>query len=118
MHIRPLRKNLPLTIVTLAALGIMLFLFFTPPSATEESLEFYTPDGNGVGAFRVDITDIPSDPSYTEVKIIPEDMEPFQRFMTKFRNKSVTAKIPSHGSHVIVPGRDIQSNGVLRLAGH
>ena len=106
MHISPLRKNIPLTVVTLAALGIMLFL------------EFYTPDGNGVGSFRVEITDMPSNPAYTEVKIIPEDMEPFQRFMSKFRNKPVTAKIPSYGSHVVVPGRDMQCDGVLRLAGH
>ena len=49
MHISPLRKNIPLTVVTLAALGIMLFLFFMHPSTPEESLEFYTPDGNGVG---------------------------------------------------------------------
>ena len=54
MHISPLRKNIPLTVVTLAALGIMLFLFFMHPSTPEESLEFYTPDGN--------ITDMPSTP--------------------------------------------------------
>lgn len=69
MHISPLRKNIPLTVVTLAALGIMLFLFFMHPSTPEESLEFYTPDGNGVGSFRVEITDMPSNPAYTEVKI-------------------------------------------------
>ena len=118
MHISPLRKNIPLTVVTLAALGIMLYLFFMHPSTPEESLELYTPDGNGVGSFRVEITDMPSNPAYTEVKIIPEDMEPFQRFMSKFRNKPVTAKIPSYGSHVVVPGRDMQCDGVLRLAGH
>ena len=120
MHIRPLRKNIPLTVVTLIALGIMLFLFFMHPSSTEESLEFYTPDGNGVGSFRVEITDVASNPAYTEVKIIPEDMEPFQRFMTKFRNKPVTAKIPSCGNLnlVVVPGRDMQCDGVLRVAGH
>lgn len=118
MQIRPLKKNLPLTIITLAALGVMLFLFFMHPSSTEETLEFYTPDGNGVGSFRVDITDMESNPAYTEIKIIPEDMEPFQRFMSKFRNKPVTAKIPSRGSHVVVPGRDIQYDGVLRLSGH
>lgn len=116
MHIRPLRKNLPLTVVTLLALSIMLFLFFIPPSSTEESLEFYTPDGNGVGVFRVDITNVQSNPAYTEVKIIPEDMEPFQRFMSKFRHKSLTAKIPSCGSHMVVPGRDIQCDGILRLS--
>lgn len=88
------------------------------PLHPEESLEFYTPDGNGVGSFRVEITDMPSNPAYTEVKIIPEDMEPFQRFMSKFRNKPVTAKIPSYGSHIVVPGRDMQCDGVLRLAGH
>ncbi|MFR4416943.1 MAG: hypothetical protein ACLT8E_05920 [Akkermansia sp.] len=32
MHISPLRKNIPLTVVTLAALGIMFFLFFMHPS--------------------------------------------------------------------------------------
>lgn len=117
MHIRPLRKNIPLTVITLAALAIMLFLFFTHPS-TEESLEFYTPDGNGVGSFRVEITDVESNPAYTEVKIVPEDMEPFQRFMSKFRNKPVTAKIPSYGNHVVVPGRDMQCDGVLRLTGN
>lgn len=118
MHIRPLRKNIPLTVVTLVALGIMLFLFFMHPSSTEESLEFYTPDGNGVGSFRVEITDMQSHPDYTEVKIIPEDMEPFQRFMSKFRNKTVTAKIPSYGNYVVVPGRDMKSDGVLRLTGN
>lgn len=118
MHIKPLRKNIPLTVVTLMALGIMFFLFFTSPSSPEESLEFYTPDGNSVGSFRVEMTDVPSNPAYTEVKIIPEDMEPFQRFMSKFRNKPVTAKIPSHGNLVVVPGRDMQSDGILRLAGH
>jgi hypothetical protein len=87
MHISPLRKNIPLTVVTLAALGIMFFLFFMHPA-------------------------------YTEVTIIPEDMESFQRFLTQFRNKPVTAKIPSRGSHIIVPGRDMQYDGVLRLTGH
>ena len=100
MHISPLRKNIPLTVVTLAALGIMFFLFFMHPSPPEESLEFYAPDG------------------YTEVKIIPEDMESFQRFLAQFRNKPVTAKVPSRGSHIIVPGRDMQYDGVLRLTGH
>ena len=118
MHTSPLRKNIPLTVVTLAALGIMLFLFFMHPSTPEESLEFYTPDGNGVGSFRVEITHAPTNPAYTEVKIIPEDMESFQRFLTQFRNKPVTAKIPSCGSHIIVPGRDMQYDGVLRLTGH
>ena len=101
MHISPLRKNIPLTVVTLAALGIMFFLFFMHPSPPEESLEFYAPD-----------------PAYTEVKIIPEDMESFQRFLAQFRNKPVTAKVPSRGSHIIVPGRDMQYDGVLRLTGH
>ena len=105
MHISPLRKNIPLTVVTLAALGIMFFLFFMHPASTEESLEFYAPDGN-------------TNPAYTEVTIIPEDMESFQRFLTQFRNKPVTAKIPSRGSHIIVPGRDMQYDGVLRLTGH
>lgn len=118
MHIRPLRKNIPLTIVTLIALGIMFFLFFMHPSPTEESLEFYAPDGNGIGSFRVEITDVQANPSYTEMKIVPEDMEPFQRFITKFRNKPVTAKIPSYGNHVVVPGRDMQEDGILRMAGH
>lgn len=118
MHISPIRKNIPLTVFTLAALGIMLFLFFMPPSSPGESLEFYTPDGNGAGSFRVEITDVPSNPAYTEVKIIPEDMESFQRFMSKFRNKPVTAKISSYGSHTVVPGRDMQGDGVLRLATH
>lgn len=76
MHISPLRKNIPLTVVTLAALGIMLFLFFMHPSTPEESLEFYTPDGNGVGSFRVEITDMPSNPAYTEVKIIRRTWSP------------------------------------------
>lgn len=53
MHISPLRKNIPLTVVTLAALGIMFFLFFMHPSPPEESLEFYAPDGNIAGSFRV-----------------------------------------------------------------
>ena len=114
MHISPLRKNIPLTVVTLAALGIMFFLFFMHPASTEESLEFYAPDGNIAGSFRVEITHAP----YTEVTIIPEDMESFQRFLTQFRNKPVTAKIPSRGSHIIVPGRDMQYDGVLRLTGH
>ena len=114
MHISPLRKNIPLTVVTLAALGIMFFLFFMHPASTEESLEFYAPDGNIAGSFRVEITN----PAYTEVTIIPEDMESFQRFLTQFRNKPVTAKIPSRGSHIIVPGRDMQYDGVLRLTGH
>lgn len=118
MHFRPLRKNIPLTVVTLIALGIMLFLFFMRPSSPEESLEFYTPDGNSAGSFRVEVTDMPSNPAYTEVKIIPEDMEPFQRFLSQFRNKPVTAKIPSRGSCIVVPGRDMQNDGVLRLAGH
>lgn len=117
MHIRPFRKRLPVTIVTLIALGIMLFLFFMHRPSAEESLEFYTPDGNGVGTFRVDITEMQSDPVYTEIKIVPEDMEPFQRFMAKFRNRPVMAKIPARGSHVIVPGRDIQCDGTLRVAG-
>ena len=108
MHIRPFRKNLPVTAVTLMALGIMFFL----------SLEFYTPDGNGVGSFRVDITEVQADPAYTEIRIVPEDMESFHRFMDKFRNRSVTAKIPERGSHAIVPGRDIQNDGILRLAGN
>ena len=60
----------------------------------------------------------PTNPAYTEVTIIPEDMESFQRFLTQFRNKPVTAKIPSRGSHIIVPGRDMQYDGVLRLTGH
>ena len=111
MHISPLRKNIPLTVVTLAALGIMFFLFFMHPSPPEESLEFYAPDGNIAGSFRVEITN-------TEVKIIPEDMESFQRFLAQFRNKPVTAKVPSRGSHIIVPGRDMQYDGVLRLTGH
>ncbi|WP_297668141.1 hypothetical protein [uncultured Akkermansia sp.] len=118
MHISPLRKNIPLTVVTLAALGIMFFLFFMHPASTEESLEFYAPDGNIAGSFRVGITHAPSNPAYTEVTIIPEDMESFQRFLTQFRNKPVTAKIPSCGSHIIVPGRDMQYDGVLRLTGH
>ena len=118
MHISPLRKNSPLTVVTLAALGIMFFLFFMHPASTEESLEFYAPDGNIAGSFRVEITHAPSNPAYTEVTIIPEDMESFQRFLTQFRNKPVTAKIPSCGSHIIVPGRDMQYDGVLRLTGH
>ena len=105
MHISPLRKNIPLTVVTLAALGIMFFLFFMHPSPPEESLEFYAPNA-------------PSNPAYTEVKIIPEDMESFQRFLAQFRNKPVTAKVPSRGSHIIVPGRDMQYDGVLRLTGH
>ena len=104
MHISPLRKNIPLTVVTLAALGIMFFLFFMHPASTEESLEFYAPDGNT--------------PAYTEVTIIPEDMESFQRFLTQFRHTPVTAKIPSCGSHIIIPGRDMQYDGVLRLTGH
>jgi len=104
MHISPLRKNIPLTVVTLAALGIMFFLFFMHPSPPEESLEFYAPDGNIAGSFRVEI--------------IPEDMESFQRFLAQFRNKPVTAKVPSRGSHIIVPGRDMQYDGVLRLTGH
>ena len=66
----------------------------------------------------VEITHAPSNPAYTEVTIIPEDMESFQRFLTQFRNKPVTAKIPSCGSHIIVPGRDMQYDGVLRLTGH
>ena len=33
MHISPLRKNIPLTVVTLAALGIMFFLFFMHPTS-------------------------------------------------------------------------------------
>ena len=45
-------------------------------------------------------------------------MESFQRFLTQFRNKPVTAKIPSCRSHIIVPGRDMQYDGVLRLTGH
>jgi len=49
MHISPLRKNIPLTVVTLAALGIMFFLFFMHPAPPEESLEFYAPDGNIAG---------------------------------------------------------------------
>ena len=118
MHISPLRKNIPLTVVTLAALGIMFFLFFMHPASTEESLEFYAPDGNIAGSFRVEITPAPTNPAYTEVTIIPEDMESFQRFLTQFRNKPVTAKIPSRGSHIIVPGRDMQYDGVLRLTGH
>ena len=52
MHISPLRKNIPLTVVTLAALGIMFFLFFMHPAPPEESLEFYAPDGNIAGSFR------------------------------------------------------------------
>ena len=115
MHIRPFRKNLPVTVVTLIALGIM---FFMHPHSPEESLEFYTPDGNGVGSFRVDITEVLADPAYTEIKIVPEDMESFHRFMDKFRNRSVTAKIPERGSHAIVPGRDIQNDGILRLTGN
>lgn len=94
MHISPLRKNIPLTVVTLAALGIMFFLFFMHPASTEESLEFYAPDGNIAGSFRVEITHAPTNPAYTEVTIIPEDMESFQRFLTQFRNKPVTAKFP------------------------
>ena len=94
MHISPLRKNIPLTVVTLAALGIMLFLFFMHPSTPEESLEFYTPDGNGVGSFRVEITDMPSNPAYTEVKIIPEDMEPFQRFWPSSATNPLLQKFP------------------------
>ena len=94
MHISPLRKNIPLTVVTLAALGIMFFLFFMHPAPPEESLEFYAPDGNIAGSFRVEITNAPSNPAYTEVKIIPEDMESFQRFLAQFRNKPVTAKVP------------------------
>ena len=62
MHISPLRKNIPLTVVTLAALGIMFFLFFMHPSPPEESLEFYAPDGNIAGSFRVEITNAPSNP--------------------------------------------------------
>ena len=58
MHISPLRKNIPLTVVTLAALGIMFFLFFMHPSPPEESLEFYAPDGNIAGSFRVEITNV------------------------------------------------------------
>lgn len=112
------QKNIPLTVVTLAALGIMFFLFFMHPASTEESLEFYAPDGNIAGSFRVEITHAPTNPAYTEVTIIPEDMESFQRFLTQFRNKPVTAKIPSRGSHIIVPGRDMQYDGVLRLTGH
>lgn len=118
MHIRPFRKNLPVTAVTLTALGIMFFLFFMHPHSQEGSLEFYTPDGNGVGSFRVDITEVQADPAYTEIRIVPEDMESFHRFMDKFRNRSVTAKIPERGSHAIVPGRDIQNDGILRLAGN
>ena len=87
-------------------------------ASTEESLEFYAPDGNIAGSFRVEITHAPTNPAYTEVTIIPEDMESFQRFLTQFRNKPVTAKIPSRGSHIIVPGRDMQYDGVLRLTGH
>lgn len=112
------QKNIPLTVVTLAALGIMFFLFFMHPAPPEESLEFYAPDGNIAGSFRVEITNAPSNPAYTEVKIIPEDMESFQRFLAQFRNKPVTAKVPSRGSHIIVPGRDMQYDGVLRLTGH
>ena len=66
----------------------------------------------------MEITHAPTNPAYTEVTIIPEDMESFQRFLTQFRNKPVTAKIPSRGSHIIVPGRDMQYDGVLRLTGH
>ena len=88
------------------------------PVLPEESLEFYAPDGNIAGSFRVEITNAPSNPAYTEVKIIPEDMESFQRFLAQFRNKPVTAKVPSRGSHIIVPGRDMQYDGVLRLTGH
>ena len=88
MHISPLRKNIPLTVVTLAALGIMFFLFFMHPAPPEESLEFYAPDGNIAGSFRVEITNAPSNPAYTEVKIIPEDMESFQRFLAQFRNEA------------------------------
>ena len=102
MHISPLRKNIPLTVVTLAALGIMFFLFFMHPASTEESLEFYAPDGNIAGSFRWK-SRMRLQPAYTEVTIIPEDMESFQRFLTQFRNKPVTAKIPSCGSHIIVP---------------
>ena len=115
MHISPLRKNIPLTVVTLAALGIMFFLFFMHPASTEESLEFYAPDGNIAGSFRVEIIGGVRKPL---PEIIPEDMESFQRFLTQFRNKPVTAKIPSRGSHIIVPGRDMQYDGVLRLTGH
>ena len=45
-------------------------------------------------------------------------MESFQRFLTQFRHTPVTAKIPSCGSHIIIPGRDMQYDGVLRLTGH
>ena len=93
MHISPLRKNIPLTVVTLAALGIMFFLFFMHPAPPEESLEFYAPDGNIAGSFRVEITNAPSNPAYTEVKIIPEDMESFQRFLAQFRIGGVGRRI-------------------------
>lgn len=118
MHIRPFKKNIPVTIVTLVALGIMFFLFFMHPSSPEQSLEFYTPDGSSAGSFRVDITEVRSDPAYTEVKIVPEDMEPFQRFLSQFRNRTVTARVSSHGNYMVVPGRDIQNDGTLRLTGH
>ena len=104
MHISPLRKNIPLTVVTLAALGIMFFLFFMHPASTEESLEFYAPDGNIAGSFRVEITHAPTNPAYTEVTIIPEDMESFQRFLTQFRNKPVTAKIPAAATSLFRAG--------------
>lgn len=115
MPIRTLRKNLPVTLGTLIALGVMCFLFFVP-SQPEESLEFYTPEGAGAGSFRVTITETQTAPPYTEVKIIPEDMPSFQRFMQKFRNKRMNAAIPAHGRHMVVPGKDIQCDGLLRLS--
>lgn len=94
MHISPLRKNIPLTVVTLAALGIMFFLFFMHPSPPEESLEFYAPDGNIAGSFRVEITNAPSNPAYTEVKSFRKTWNPSNGFWPSSATNPLLQKFP------------------------
>lgn len=115
MSIYPFRKNISLFILTLIALGIMLFLLLMPPIHHQDSLVFFTHDGKEAGAFRVTITGVSSSPAYTEIKIIPEDIKAFHSFMLQFHNIPLSAKLPSFGSHIIIPGRDIQHDGILRL---
>lgn len=115
MRVTPLKTKLPVTVATLVALGIMLFLFFMQSPLPDQTLEFCTTDGNGIGSFRVNVKEVKSFPPYMEIKIMPEDMESFRRFLSQFRNRPVTATIPFHGNYAVIPGKDIQSDGTLRV---
>lgn len=103
------QKNIPLTVVTLAALGIMFFLFFMHPAPPEESLEFYAPDGNIAGSFRVEITNAPSNPAYTEVKSFRKTWNPSSGFgPVPQQTRYCKSSLPRQPHHCSGPGHAIR----------